>query len=161
MKKIVFVGIAVLGGFLTTNAQCTTVSALTENFDAWKDINKCWAAQSGKAMLYASDKRIVFYSMNSPGEHMYLITPKIKAGAYTLSLDISDNGGETTLEILSMDNVSDAKSYASLIKPSKITGNKKTFTITLKKDSNLGLKVLLNGVHQAVYLDNVSLKPKK
>lgn len=161
MKKIVFVGIAVLGGFLTTNAQCTTVSALTENFDTWKDINKCWAAQSGKAMLYASDKRIVFYSMNSPGEHMYLITPKIKAGAYTLSLDISDNGGETTLEILSMDNASDAKSYASLIKPSKITGNKKTFTITLKKDSNLGLKVLLNGVHQAVYLDNVSLKPKK
>lgn len=161
MKKIVFAGIVALGGFLTVNAQCTTVSTLTENFDTWKDINKCWTAQSGKAMLYASDKRIIFYSMNSPGEHMYLVTPKIKAGTYTLSLDTSDNGGETTLEVLSMDNASDAKSYASLVKASKITGDKKTFTISLKKDSNLGLKVLLNGVHQAVYLDNVSLKPKK
>lgn len=152
---------AVLGGFLTVNAQCKTVSTLTENFDTWKDIDKCWTAQPGKAMLYASDKRIIFYSMTSPGENMYLVTPKIKAGTYTLSLDASDNGGETTLEVFSINNTSDAKSYVSIAKPSKITGDKKVFNISLKKDSNLGLKVLLNGVHQAVYLDNFSLKPKK
>lgn len=161
MRKIVFAGILVLGGFLTAHAQCTTVSTLTENFDAWKDINKCWTVQQGKAMLYSSDKKIIFYSMNSPGENMYLITPKIKAGTYTLSLDVSDNGGETTLEIFSVNNTSDAKSYVAIAKASKITGDKKVFNITLKKDSSLGLKVLLNGVHQAVYLDNLSLKPKK
>ncbi len=161
MRKIVFAGMAVLGGFLTVNAQCKTVSTLTENFDTWKDIDKCWTAQPGKAMLYASDKRIIFYSMTSPGENMYLVTPKIKAGTYTLSLDASDNGGETTLEVFSINNTSDAKSYVSIAKPSKITGDKKVFNISLKKDSNLGLKVLLNGVHQAVYLDNFSLKSKK
>jgi hypothetical protein len=161
MRKIMLTGIATLGGFLTINAQCKTVSTLTENFDTWKDINKCWTAQQGKAMLYASDKKIIFYSMKNPGENMYLITPKIKAGNYTLTLDASDNGGETTLELFTINNASDAKSYVSIAKPSKITGDKKTFTISLKKDTNLGLKVLLNGVHQAVYIDNLSLKSKK
>ncbi|MDW9378741.1 hypothetical protein [Chryseobacterium sp. JV558] len=161
MRKIVFSGIAVIGGLLTANAQCKPVSILAENFDTWKDINKCWTAQPGKAMLYASDKRIVFYSMSNPGENMYLVTPEIKAGTYSLSLDLSDNGGETTLELLSVNNPSDAKSYVSITKPSKITGEKKTFTISLKKDAHLGLKVLLNGVHQAVYMDNLSLTLKK
>ncbi|CAD0219143.1 hypothetical protein KYG33_05930 [Chryseobacterium sp. D764] len=161
MRKIVLSGIAVIGGFLAANAQCKPVSTLAENFDTWKDINKCWTAQPGKAMLYASDKRIIFYSMSNPGENMYLVTPEMKAGTYTLSLDLSDNGGETTLELFSVNSPSDAKSYVSITKPSKITGEKKTYTISLKKDSHLGLKVLLNGVHQAVYMDNFSLTPKK
>lgn len=161
MKKVIFSGIAVIGGFLTVNAQCKPVSTLVENFDIWKDINKCWTAQPGKAMLYASDKRIIFYSMSNPGENMYLVTPEIKAGAYTLSVDLSDNGGETTLELFSVNSTSDAKSYVSITKPSKITGEKKTYTISLKKDAHLGLKVLLNGLHQAVYMDNFSLAPKK
>ncbi|PIF46286.1 hypothetical protein CLU96_3311 [Chryseobacterium sp. 52] len=161
MRKFVFTGIMALGGFLTANAQCTTVSTIAENFDTWKEVNKCWAAQPGKAMLYPNDKKIIFYSMNSPAENMYLVTPKIKAGTYTLTLDISDNGGETTLELFSINNTSDAKSYISIATPSKITGDKKTFEISFKKDTHLGLKVLLNGVHQAVYIDNLSLKPKK
>ena len=99
--------------------------------------------------------------MNSPRENMYLVTPKIKAGKYTLTLDASDNGGETTMELFSINNASDPKSYVSIAKSSKITGTKKTFDVTLKKDSNLGVKVVLNGVHQAVYVDNFSLTPKK
>ncbi|MDY0931772.1 hypothetical protein [Chryseobacterium sp. CFBP8996] len=161
MKKIVLVGILTLGGFLTANAQCKTVSTLTENFDTWKDIDKCWTAHQGKAMLYAKEKKVTFYSMTSPRENMYLVTPKIKAGNYTLTLDISDNGGETTLEVFSVNNPADTKSYVSIVKPSKITGDKKTITISLKKDANVGLKVMLNGIHQAVYVDNLSLKPKK
>ncbi|MDR2238566.1 MAG: hypothetical protein LBE92_20750 [Chryseobacterium sp.] len=161
MKRIVLAGLIIMGGLLTVKAQCKTVSSLTENFDAWKDINKCWTAQAGKAMLYAGDKKVIFYSMNNPGENMYLFTPKIKAGSYTLTLDVSDNGGETTLEIFSTDNTSNVKSYVSIAKPSKITGDKKTLTINIKKDTHLGLKVLLNGVHQAVYVDNFSLQPKK
>ncbi|AZA90079.1 Uncharacterised protein [Chryseobacterium nakagawai] len=161
MKRIVLAGLITMGGLLTVKAQCKTESAINENFDTWKDIDKCWTAQpGGKAMLYASDKKIIFYSMNSPGENMFLVTPKIKAGNYTLSLDISDNGGETTLEIFSVNNASDTKLYVSIAKPSKITGEKKTYTISIKKDTHLGLKVLLNGIHQAVYMDNFSLKQK-
>ena len=126
MRKIVFAGLVALGGFATVNAQCKTVSSLTENFDTWKEMNKCWIAQPGKAMLYSSDKKIVFYSMNSPRENMYLVTPKIKAGKYTLTLDASDNGGETTMELFSINNASDARSYVSIAKSSKITGTKKT-----------------------------------
>ncbi|MDN3692371.1 hypothetical protein QWZ06_08880 [Chryseobacterium tructae] len=160
MRRIVLAGLITMGGLLTAKAQCKPVSTIVENFDTWKDIDKCWTAQGGKAMLYASDKKIIFYSMNSPGENMYLVTPEIKAGNYTLTLDISDNGGETTLEIFSVGNTSDAKSYVSIAKPSKITGDKKTFNIAIKKDTRLGLKVLLNGVHQAVYMDNFLLKQK-
>jgi hypothetical protein len=160
MRKTILGGL-LLGGFVVAQAQCKTVSALTDNFDTWKDINKCWTAQQGKAMLYASEKRIIFYSMNSPGESMFLVTPKIKAGSYTLTLDSSDNGGKTMLELFSIGNTSDTKSYTSITKPSEITGDQKVMTVTLKKDAYLGLKVLLNGIHQAVYLDNFSLKPKK
>lgn len=161
MRKIVFAGIAVFGGFLMSNAQCKTVTTLSENFDGWKDIDKCWTAQQGKAMIYSKDKKVVFYSMTNPGEKMFLVSPKIKAGKYTLTVDASDNGGETTLEIFSANSASDAKSYVSVAKAAKIEGGKKTFDIALKKDSNVGLKVMLNGIHQAVYLDNFSLKPKK
>ncbi|MCD9854643.1 hypothetical protein LUD75_07985 [Epilithonimonas sp. JDS] len=161
MRKLIFGGILTLGGLMIANAQCKTVSTLTENFDTWKDINSCWSVQKGKAMLYASEKKIIFYSMNDPKENMYLITPKIKAGNYTLSLDVTDNGGETTLEILSIQNALNPKTFATIAKPVKIGKDKKVFNISLKKDSNLGLKVMLNGVHQAVYLDNLSLKPRK
>ncbi|RXM50589.1 MULTISPECIES: hypothetical protein [unclassified Chryseobacterium] len=134
MKRVVLAGLITMGGFLTATAQCKTESTIVENFDTWKDINKCWTAQAGgKTMLYASDKKIIFYSMNSPGENMYLVTPKIKEGNYTLTLDISDNGGETALEIFSVSNASDSKSYVSIAKPSKITGDKKTFNISIKK----------------------------
>ncbi len=161
MRKLIFGGIVALCGFVTANAQCKTVSTLTENFDTWKDIDKCWTVQKGEAMLYASDKKIIFYSMTNPKENMYLVTPKIKAGNYTLSLDVTDNGGETTLEILSIQNASNPKTFATIAKPVKIGKDKKVFNISLKKDSNLGLKVMLNGVHQAVYLDNLSLKLRK
>ena len=161
MKRIILTGIVILGGFLTANAQCKTVNALTENFDTWKDIDKCWTAQSGKAMLYSKDKKVTFYSMMNPRENMVLVTPKVKAGNYTLTLDVSDNGGETTLEVLSVNNAADKKSFVSIAKASKITGDKKTINISLKKDAHLGLKVMLNGIHQAVYVDNLSLKPKK
>ena len=161
MRKLIFGGIVALCGFVTANAQCKTVSTLTENFDTWKDIDKCWTVQKGEAMLYASDKKIIFYSMTNPKENMYLVTPKIKAGNYTLSLDVTDNGGETTLEILSIQNAGNPKTFATIAKPVKIGKDKKVFNISLKKDSNLGLKVMLNGVHQAVYLDNLSLKLRK
>ena len=161
MKKIILVVILVFGGIITADAQCKTVTSVTENFDTWKDIDRCWKAQKGEAMLYASDKKIIFYSMTSPKENMYLMTPKIKAGKYALSLDITDNGGETTLEIFSAGNNSDPKSFVSITKPVKIAKDKKVITISLKKDSHIGLKVMLNGIHQAVYLDNFSLKPTK
>lgn len=161
MKKIVLGGILTLGGLSMAQAQCKTVSTLVENFDTWKEMNKCWTAHQGKAMLYSSDKKVVFYSMTNPGENMYLVTPKIKAGKYTLTLDISDNGGDTTLELLALNSPSDVKSSVTIDKASKIAGGKKTFDLSLKKDSNLGLKVMLNGIHQAVYVDNFSLKPRK
>lgn len=137
MRKIIFGGILTLGGLLTINAQCKTVSSITENFDAWKDIDKCWTVQKGKAMLYASEKKVIFYSMTDPKENMYLITPKVKAGNYTLSLDITDNGGETSLEIFSVGKASDPKSFVSLVKPQEITKEKKVINISLKKTAML------------------------
>lgn len=161
MKKLIFGGILTIVGLLNVNAQCKTVTSITENFDTWKDIDKCWTAQSGGAMLYASNKKITFYSMTTPKEKMYLITPKLKAGNYTLTLDVSDNGGETSLEIFSVGKTTDQKSFVSIVKPQKIAKDKKVININLKKESHVALKVLLNGIHQAVYVDNLSIKPKK
>lgn len=161
MKRLAITGLMVLGSFTMSHAQCKTVTGLQENFDSWKDIDKCWNAESGKAMLYHGDGRIIFYSMMSPKENMFLATPKIKAGKYILTLNISKNSGDASLEILSVGNPSDQNSFISLSKPSIIEGDKKAYNITLTKDAHLGLKVLLNGIHQAVYIDNFVLKPAK
>lgn len=160
MKKVILTTILALGGILNSSAQCKVVTSINENFDSWKDIDKCWNAESGKAMLYLNDGKITFYSMSNPQEKMYLTTPKIKAGTYKLTFDISKNDGNATYELFTIGNVSDQKSYVSISKPTEITGDKKSFTITLKTDSHLGLKVLLTGIHQAVYLDNFSLTQK-
>lgn len=71
--------------------------------------------------------------MTDPKENMYLITPTIKAGNYTLNLDITDNGGETSLEIFSVGKASDPKSFVSIVKPQEITKEKKVINVTLKK----------------------------
>lgn len=160
MKKMILTALVGLGVFQISYAQCKSVSSINENFDAWKDIDKCWNAAAGKAMLYASEGKVTFYSMMNSGERMVLTTPKIKAGTYTLSFDISKNSGSATLELLSIDNTADAKSFVPVTKTSEIADGKKTYTVTLKKDAHLGLKVLLNSVHQAVYIDNFVLKAK-
>lgn len=161
MKKIALTGLLVFSSVITSTAQCTTVTSINENFDSWKKIDKCWNAESGKSMLYSSEGKVTFYSMMSSGERMILSTPKMKAGTYKLTLDISKNSGDASLELFSIGSVSDAKSYVSISKPSAITGTKKTYTINLKNDAHLGFKVLLNGIHQAVYIDNLVLKAGK
>ncbi|WCM43320.1 hypothetical protein MG290_06575 [Flavobacterium sp. CBA20B-1] len=161
MKKILLSGIMALGAFFASNAQCSTVASINENFDSWKKIDKCWSAESGKSMLYSSEGKITFYSMMSSGERMILSTPKMKAGTYKLTLDISKNSGDASLELFSIGSVSDEKLYVSISKPSAISGTKKAYTINLKNDAHLGFKVLLNGIHQAVYIDNLVLKAAK
>lgn len=161
MKKIILSLIFVAGAFSFSQAQCSTVTSLNENFDKWKDIDKCWKAESGEAMLYIKEGRVVFYSMMNPGENMYVATPKIAAGKYTLTFDISVNNGDATVELYSIGDTTDAKSFTSISKSSEIKDGKKTYTITLKKDVHLGIKAILNGIHQAVYLDNLSLQAVK
>ncbi len=161
MKQVALAGLLVLGVSFTSTAQCTTVSSINENFDSWKKIDKCWNAESGKSMLYSSEGKVTFYSMMSSGERMILTTPKIKAGTYNLTMDISKNSGDASLELFSIGSTADLKSYTSISKPSTISGTKKTYTINLKNDAHLGMKVLLNGIHQAVYIDNFVLKPAK
>lgn len=158
MKKIILSGLLVLAASFASNAQCTTLTSLNENFDSWKKIDKCWNAESGKSMLYSSEGKITFYSMMSSGERMILSTPKMKAGTYKLTLDISKNSGDASLELFSIGSVSDAKSYVSISKPSAITGTKKSYTINLKNDAHLGFKVLSILNYQCKPLDVFRLK---
>ena len=142
-------------------AQCNRVNSISESFDNWKSIPTCWETYSGLSMLYAKNKRITFYSMMTPKEDMYFITPKLKAGYYTITMDLSDNGGHTALSLFSVLNPSDKKSFSLIVKESEIKDGKRTQTFKLRKDAHVGLKVLLNDMHQAVYLDNLSIQPSK
>lgn len=57
MRKLIFGTILALGGLVTANAQCKTVSTLTENFDTWKDIDKCWTVQKEKQCCMPAIKK--------------------------------------------------------------------------------------------------------
>lgn len=161
MKKYILLYILLIFGFLPLQAQCKTVYSISENFDAWTGIQPCWDTQSGLSMIYVKNKRITFYSMMTPREDMYFITPKLKAGEYTLSVNLADNGGESTLQLFSIENTSNQKSFMSIAKPSPIKKATRVQNITLKKDAHLGLKVVLNDIHQAIYMDNLTIKPRK
>lgn len=161
MRNFIIFSLFIVLGYTPFDAQCKTVTSISENFDAWKSIDKCWDTKSGLAMLYAKKQRITFYSMVTPKEDMYLFTPKLKAGSYTLTLDISANDGDASLQLISTPSTSTESSYASLGKPTKIDGGKKQYKVSLKKDGHIGLKVVLNDYHQAVFVDNLSILPRK
>lgn len=159
MKKLFIGSVLAFGGLLTVQAQCKTVSNINENFDNWKDIDKCWKADGGEAMLYHKEGRVVFYSMNSPEENMILSTPKVKAGKYSLSFDALNKGAKATLVLYRIEDNSDSSTFKSISKEIEITEGTRNFTVTLPVDAHIGFKVLLTGVHHAFYLDNVVLKP--
>lgn len=159
MKKSFIGSVLAFGGLLTAQAQCKTVSNINENFDNWKDIDKCWKADGGEAMLYHKEGRVVFYSMNSPEENMILSTPKVKAGKYSLSFEALNKGGKATLVLYRIEDNSDSSTFKSISKEIEITEGTRNFTVTLPVDAHIGFKVLLTGVHHAFYLDNVVLKP--
>ncbi|WP_407406017.1 hypothetical protein [Chryseobacterium sp.] len=161
MKKYIFLYLLLICGLLSLQAQCKMVYSISENFDAWTVIQPCWYTQSGLSMIYVKNKRITFYSMMTPREDMHFITPKLKAGEYSLSVDFSDNGGESTLQLFSIENTSNQKSFISIAKPSPIKKATRVQNITLKKNAHLGLKVVLNDMHQAIYMDNLIIKPRK
>src|SRR5690606_19301047 len=99
MNKITLVTLVALGISLSSIAQCKTVTELNENFDSWKDIDKCWNAESGKSMLYSSEGTITFNTMMTSSDRMISSTPKMKARTYKLTLDISKKSGDASLEL--------------------------------------------------------------
>lgn len=161
MKGFVTLFLVFILGITSVNAQCSTVGSISEDFDGTKSIPTCWDSQSGLSMIYVKNKRITFYSLMTPREDMYLITPKLKAGTYTLTLDVSDNEGKTSLELLSMPNASNKKYFVSVGKATEIKGGKRVQTFRLNKDAHLGLKVGLTEMHQAVYVDNIQIQPRR
>ncbi len=158
IKNFLLGSALVFGGLLLAQAQCKTVTGINENFDSWKDIDKCWKADGGEAMLYYKEGRIVFYSMMSPEENMMLSTPKVKAGKYSLSFDALNKGGKATLVLYRIEDNSDSSTFKSISKEIEISEGTRNFTVTLPVDSHIGFKVLLTGIHHAFYIDNVVLK---
>src|SRR5690554_1052633 len=159
MKNVLIGSMLVLGGLLTAQAQCNTVTEINENFDNWKDIDKCWKADGGEAMLYHKEGRIVFYSMMNPEENMILSTPKVKAGKYSLSFEALNKGSKATLVLYRIENPSDLSTLKTISKEIEITEGTRNFMVTLPVDAHIRFKVLLTGIHHALYLDNVVLKP--
>lgn len=158
MKNVFIGSMLVLGGLLTAQSQCKTVTDINENFDNWKEMDKCWHADGGEAMLYHKEGRIVFYSMMNPEEKMTLSTPKVKAGKYSLSFDALNKGSKATLVLYRVENTSDLSTLKTISKEIEITEGTRNFTVTLPVDAHIGFKVLLTGIHHAFYIDNVVLK---
>ncbi len=158
MKKIFIGSMLVLGGLLTTQAQCKTITSINENFDNWKDMDQCWHADGGEAMVYHKEGRIVFYSMMNPEENMTLSTPKVKAGKYSLSFEALNKGSKATLVLYRIEDNSNSSSFKTISKEIEITEGTKNFTVTLPVDAHIGFKVVLTGIHHAFYIDNVVLK---
>lgn len=158
MKNVFIGSMLVLGGLLTAQSQCKTVTEINENFDNWKEIDKCWHADGGEAMLYHKEGRIVFYSMMNPEEKMTLSTPKVKAGKYSLSFDALNKGAKATLMLYRIEDNPDSSTFKSISKEIEITEGTRNFTVTLPVDAHIGFKVLLTGIHHAFYIDNVVLK---
>ncbi len=158
MKKIIIGSIIAFGGLLTAQAQCKTVSSINENFDNWKDIDQCWKADGGEAMLYHKEGKMVFYSMMNPQERMTLSTPKVKAGKYSLSFDALNKGAKATLVLYRIENPSDLSALKPMSKEIEISEGTRNFTVTLPVDAHIGFKVILSGIHHAFYIDNVILR---
>lgn len=149
------------------SAQCDPVSSIDENFDDWEAINECWTGvANGGMFMYGGD--LTFYTFMQPNVSMYLISPEIVAGDYTLTFDfgtVSMDGEETegiTVEAGTLTTNANTDSFVSLGAPQPTTIAPQSMELPVSFASDVKyfvIKVHGASPHSAAFVDNVVLAP--
>lgn len=146
-------------------AQCEPVYVINENFDAWEEIDPCWTDIGNGGMIYA-DSNVTFYGFMGGPMSMYLITPEIAAGNYTLTFDaasLSLDGSQTegiTLEVGTLTSNADFSSFSSIseVYPLENAGEAVQVPVTASEEVKfIAFKVSVLVPHSAAGIDNVVL----
>jgi len=149
------------------SAQCDPVSSIDENFDDWEEINECWTGINNGGMFLV-DGDITFYTFLTPNLDMYLISPEITAGDYTLSFDFgtaSMDGEEVegiTVEAGTLTSNENADSFVSLGEAIETTIATQTMELQVTLTSDVKyfvIKVHAVAPHSAAIVDNLVLAP--
>ncbi len=146
-------------------AQCDAVSEIEENFEGWDELAECWTGVSNGGM-FLMDGNVTFYGFMSANLDMYLISPEIQAGEYTLRFDFATNsldGSEVegmTLEVGTLTSNENVDSFVSLGAPISTTVATQNFEATLNMEEDLKyfvIKVHTTTPHSAAWIDNLVL----
>lgn len=167
MKKIIFS--LVFAGMVNFGfAQCEPVYSINESFDDWEEIDECWATVGNGGMVYA-DSNVTFYGFMGGGISMYLISPEIVAGNYTLMFDAAtlSLGGEqtegVTLEIGTLTSNTEVSSFSSVSETYTLLNDGQTLQIPVSftaEDKYFAVKVSVMVPHSAAGIDNLVLVPE-
>lgn len=150
------------------SAQCDPVSSIDENFDDWAEINECWTGLANGGMFLVEGD-VTFYTFMQPNVSMYLISPEIVAGDYTLTFDFGTvplNGEEVegiTVEAGTLTNNENTDSFVSLGAPQPTTIATQSMELPVTFTSDVKYFVIkVHGVnpHSAALVDNLVLAPE-
>ncbi len=166
MKKVVFslmFAFASVVGF----GQCDPVAEINENFDDWTAIDECWTGVANGGMFMVEGD-ITFYTFMSPNLDMYLVSPEVLAGDYTLSFEfgtVSIDGEEVdgiTVEVGTLTSNESTDSFVSLGDPISTTIATQSIDVPVTFTSDVkyfAVKVHGTAPHSAAWIDNLVLAP--
>lgn len=166
MKKVLFSLAVVLGTGLY--AQCNPVSEINEDFDGWAEIDECWTGIANGGMFLV-EGNVTFYSFMNTNSSMYLISPEVTAGEYTLNFDFataSMTGEEVegiTIEAGTVTGNENVDSYVSISEPVATTVAVQNFStpVSISGDAKyFVIKVSSVAPHSAALIDNLVLEPQ-
>lgn len=170
MKKILLSASLICASFMA-NAQCTAVSTLDENFDAFTGATlpqNCWTSSANTPMVSidgtAGAKSVTLYSFFAANAPFYLVTPELSTidGNHTLTFDaggLGGNPGTYTIEVGTLETVNGYAAFQSVQGPITIGAAMTTYSnIAIPASTTqkfIAFKVLATSQHMAASLDNV------
>lgn len=151
------------------NSQCTSVASINENFDTWQGnptggIDQCWSTIQNVGMVYG-DKNVTFYGGQGSSAEMYLISPEVVSGTYTLTFSaMAVPAGPNPYTVEFEVGTVDINTSTGTFTPSGVieTVGQQSQTITRSITINstqkyVAVKVKTSGPHNAATLDNFVL----
>ncbi len=154
------------------NSQCTAVTQINEDFDTWQGnpmqgnmaIDACWSTIANAGMVYG-DENVTFYGGQGSTVSMFLISPEIVSGTYSLSFSAiavpaGPNPYTVAFEVGTVASTTDASTFTSSGAVETVNHQAQTITrnITITSTQKyVAIKVVTANPHNAASVDDFVL----
>lgn len=155
------------------NSQCTAVSSINEDFETWNGnpmgggsmgIGACWATIANTGMVYGQ-KNVTFYGGQGSNAEMYLISPEVVSGSYSLTFSAmavpaGPNAYTVQFEVGTMDSNTNTGTFtpSGAIETVGHQAQNITRNITINStEKYVAIRVKTSGPHNAGTIDNFTL----
>lgn len=170
-KTLLSIGLFCLS--LSSNAQCTAVTTLNENFENFT-VNaplpqNCWTSSTGSPKVTIATvegtKAIQLYSFMTPTVPAFVVSPELSTidGNSNLSFTLKTVAGTMTVQLGTLATATDFTTFQEVGSPIQVSSTTTTFSnISIPASTThkfIAFRFVAVAMHQAAVLDNVVYTP--